>query len=597
MIDILQLIQTEAGLTFRKKTNSKGGEYCSPCPFCGGTDRFLVWPNAEKPNYWCRQCEKKGDAIQFLRDYKKLSFAEASEYVGKIPDKAKDKKVEKKDKPHTKREIVKTTNWQIKNIDGEIEATHIRLDYADGGKDYPWEVNGKKGLQGKNTANLPLFGMEHFNSWPDEDDIIICEGEKAANALIEAGFHALGTVCGAQSCPNEIVFNHFMLRKCNVILWPDNDAPGQKHMDAIGAVLQGMGIVPYFIHWDSAKPKEDAYDYLKQGMDVIELVDQAKLHRTAPYYPPIYVFDEAYNMMMDAIDGKKRDDCFPTGFAMVDSILDGYAPWLTVLCSRPGMGKTAYALQSIVKGATKEKKGIIVSLETQATVIYNRLVAYECGYSVRTARTAADSLSDVGKRELKNKVAKSYTHVSEYPILIRDKQGMSPDDLRRDLEMLMSRENIGIIMIDHMGKMKGQGKNSYERASYVSKELSSIALEYRVPILALCQLNRETERFDRKDKRPQLSDLRSSGEIEEDARVVLGLYRDDYYSESEIPVQGLFQVMLLKNNEGESRLTIPLERDEMSWALHEWPEHRKPEFDAYLKGKGWIQKSKQGKQL
>lgn len=81
---LLDLISQETPL--KKMANTQGGEYAGACPWCGGTDRFRVWPNANKPGYWCRQCDRQGDAIQFLRDYESLSYREACERLGHSVD-------------------------------------------------------------------------------------------------------------------------------------------------------------------------------------------------------------------------------------------------------------------------------------------------------------------------------------------------------------------------------------------------------------------------------------------------------------------------------------------------------------------------------
>jgi replicative DNA helicase len=578
MRTLTEVVETESGVILTKKANTDGGEFAGACPFCGGKDRFRVWPQTDK--FWCRGCNQKGDSIAFVRTLKQLNYKEACELVGK----------ELQGLPKRGKSVVKRTSWGIKDADGHLVATHIRLDFSDGSKEYPWEIDGKLGLRGVSPSSLPLYGTEHLIEWGDGQDIIICEGEKAAEALQKKGFHALGTVCGAQSIPGAGSLKCLVGRKCNILLWPDNDAPGQKHMTGICEALRSAGTDAYTIQWEKAKPKQDAADYVDLGLPVQELLDHAKQHRTAPYYPPSKTVTEYFDQVMDAFDGVKPEGLISTGYRELDSFIDGYQRWLTVICARTGVGKTTYGLQSVVRAATPEAKGVIISLETPAAVVCDRLAKYDCGLNRQDIRRAVAKgpLSSEIRDEWMNRITGAYTKVYDLPILIRDKQGLTPDELRRDIEMLMERDRIGVILIDHMGKIKVQGKTAYEKASLVSKELSSIAIEYSVPIVALCQLSREVESRDRKDKRPQLGDLRNSGEIEEDARVVLGLYRDDYYMDSEPPLPGLTQVLVLKYNEGEARMTVPLEFNNQSKKLTPWPAEKRYLFDEYIKNKAWL---------
>jgi KaiC/GvpD/RAD55 family RecA-like ATPase len=576
MKDLLDIIQTRSGVALTKKANTDGGEYAGPCPFCGGKDRFRVWPNREKPGYMCRQCNRKGDAIEFVRQMDNLSFQEACEAVGKDTLKPK------------KRIPVKKQQWEICNSDGQLVATHFRVDFDDGSKEYPWQRDGRSGLCGITPSHLPLYGSEKIRDW-ESGDIIITEGEKAADALIKAGFQALGTVCGANVTPDRSALAPLAGKPYNIILWPDNDQIGMKHMAAISSLLQEMRIESQTIQiWPKARPKDDAVDYIAGGLDPRQIIDDAKIHRTAPYYPPSYLLGAAYDAVMDAINGDLPAGYVSTGYARLDDRIDGWGRWLTVICGRAGMGKTTWGLQAIVRAAKADAKGVIISIETPRMMVQSRLAMYESGVNWRDIRRRAreGTLTMEERDEAVRRLTSAYAVVNNMPILIRDKQRLTPDELRRDIEMLLAREKIGPILIDHMGKIQGDGKSAYERASYVSKELSAIALEYDVPIIALCQLNRDVEKRDRKDKRPVLADLRASGEIEEDARVVLGLYRDSYYTDTDLG--DLTQALVLKYNEGEARFAIPFHSDPVCHRMTPWPKDRMWEFERYVTSKGWL---------
>jgi len=437
---------------------------------------------------------------------------------------------------------------------------------------------------------LPLYGTEKIKDW-ESGDIVITEGEKACDALTEAGYQTLGTVCGANVTPDESVLQPLVGKQCNIILWPDNDQIGQNHMAGICRLLQELGIEAQIIQiWPKAKPKDDAVDYIAAGLNPQTIIDEAKIHRTAPYYPPSYLLGDAYDAVMSGIAGEELTEYLSTGFARLDDKIDGWGRWLSIICGRPGMGKTSWALQAMVRASKPDAKAAVISLETSRRMVQNRLVMYQSGVNwkeIRRRQRIGD-LTMEQREEAIRRLTDAYAVVNDIPILIRDKQKLTPDELRIDIEMLLAREKIGLILIDHMGKMLSKGNSAYEQMSYASKQLSSIALEYNIPVIAVCQLNRDVERRERKDKRPILADLRNSGEIEEDARLVLGLYRDSYYFDCLIPE--LMQVLVLKNNEGEVRTAVPFHCDEKCNRMSPWPAARMGEFEEYYKTKGWLKK-------
>jgi hypothetical protein len=154
-------------------------------------------------------------------------------------------------------------------------AYHDRVDGPDGEKRCFWRLpDGSKGLKGMPLDRLPLYGSEHVRSWPEDDvPIIMVEGEKAAQALLDAGFRAVGTVTGAGGTPGRTALE--VLRGHEVVLWPDNDEPGRRHMDRVGEALQGVALKVRLYEWGDAPAKGDAADHPRvrdrddRGLDLL----------------------------------------------------------------------------------------------------------------------------------------------------------------------------------------------------------------------------------------------------------------------------------------------------------------------------------------
>ena len=152
--------------------------------------------------------------------------------------------------------------WCIKNAEGQTQALHVRFDHPEG-KECRWRLPGANGwgLEGRKVSTLPLYGSENVRGWSkDTDVVVIAEGEKAADALLEAGFCALGTVTGAGGTPDAEALQ--VLEGFEVVLWPDNDGPGRAHMGRIAEALRGVAAEVRVFEWHDAPEKGDAADHL-----------------------------------------------------------------------------------------------------------------------------------------------------------------------------------------------------------------------------------------------------------------------------------------------------------------------------------------------
>mgnify|MGYP001192844938 CR=1 FL=1 len=235
----------------------------------------------------------------------------------------------------------------------------------------------------------------------------------------------------------------------------------------------------------------------------------------------------------------------PTGFIDIDRTLNGLnKSELIILAARPSMGKTALALNIAQNVAIDSgKMAVIFSLEMSAKQLLRRMfssVGNIDSHNIRTGQMKPDDWE---------RLTNAISVISEAPIKIIE-EAYTLDQIRADARRLKREgEDLGVIVVDYLQliSVEGNFSSSNERVSYISRSLKLLARELDVPVIALSQLSRAVEQ--RQDKRPMLSDLRDSGSIEQDADVVLFLYRDDYYNEdSEKP--NIVEVIIGKQRNG-----------------------------------------------
>ena len=237
-----------------------------------------------------------------------------------------------------------------------------------------------------------------------------------------------------------------------------------------------------------------------------------------------------------------------TGFRELDSLTAGLQPSsLNVLAARPSMGKTAFALTIALNVALREKQPVgIFSLEMSALQLVTRMLCSEA--RVDMSRVRNGQLSD---RDLQ-RLADSAGRMSDANIFIDDAADMTVMELRARARRLMSEHNLGLIIVDYLQLMTGSGRigsseNRQQEISAISRSLKALSRELDTPVLVLSQLSRAVE--SRPNKRPMLSDLRESGAIEQDADLVMFIYRDEYY-DAQSDKQGVAEIILGKQRNG-----------------------------------------------
>lgn len=243
----------------------------------------------------------------------------------------------------------------------------------------------------------------------------------------------------------------------------------------------------------------------------------------------------------------------PTGFFDLDACLNGLQKSdLIILAARPAMGKTAFALNIAQNVAIRAKTPVaIFSLEMSKQQLVQRMLCSEAEIDSQRMKT--------GKMQSKDweKLADAMNSFAQAPIYIDDTSGCTITDIRAKCRRLkMEEKNLGLVLIDYLQLMEGNGREDrMQQISAISRGLKILAKELDVPVIALSQLSRAVE--SRTDKRPMLSDLRESGSIEQDADIVMFIYRDEYYRKAD----GEEDEAIKAANKGESEIIVAKHRN------------------------------------
>ena len=234
-----------------------------------------------------------------------------------------------------------------------------------------------------------------------------------------------------------------------------------------------------------------------------------------------------------------------TGFIDLDQRTAGLQPSdLVLVAARPSMGKTAFSLNIIQTAGIKNKKSVAVfSLEMSKDQLVSRMLCAEAMIDSQKARTGMLEKDDW------DRIAQSIPNITNSRIFIDDTPGINVMDMRAKCRRLKMEKGLDLIMIDYLQLMSGvgDGVSRQQEISDISRSLKALAREMQAPVIALSQLSRACEQ--RQDHRPMLSDLRESGAIEQDADVVMFLYRDEYYH-PDTEKKNIGEVIIAKQRNG-----------------------------------------------
>jgi len=295
-----------------------------------------------------------------------------------------------------------------------------------------------------------------------------------------------------------------------------------------------------------------AYDEKEDTSRVLDEAEQkifkvAEKHLKGKFIPIKSILEDSFERIDELHKDKDKLRGVPTGFKELDGILAGLQPSdLIIIAARPSVGKTSLALNMAENIAGKDGIPVAVfSLEMSKEQLVDRLLASEAKIDSWKLRTGNLDDNDFPK------IGRAMATLSEAPLFIDDSPLINVLEMRTKARRLQSEKGLGLIIVDYLQLMQGQGsKNSENRVqeiSAISRELKGLARELSVPVVALSQLSRSVE--SRPDKRPILSDLRESGSIEQDADVVMFIYRDELYN-SETDKKGIAEIIIRKHRNG-----------------------------------------------
>lgn len=291
-------------------------------------------------------------------------------------------------------------------------------------------------------------------------------------------------------------------------------------------------------------PTEDVEDIMESAEKKIFNIMQDKNQKG--YTPIKDVLVESFTQLEELYNRKQHITGVPTGFSELDYKTAGFhGSDLILIAARPAMGKSAFALNIATNAAIKSNTPVaIFSLEMSKEQMVNRILCSEAMVDSNKVRT--------GKLEEDDwvKLAGAIGPLSESEIYIDDTPGISVMEIRAKCRKLKLEKNIGMVVIDYLQLVQGSNKRNGSREqeiSEISRSLKILAKEIDVPVVALSQLSRAVEQ--RPDHRPMLSDLRESGAIEQDADIVMFLYRDDYYNQ-ESEKKDIAEVIIAKHRGG-----------------------------------------------
>ena len=300
--------------------------------------------------------------------------------------------------------------------------------------------------------------------------------------------------------------------------------------------------------------------YAPQGRNIDQILDESEqkifnikdLNSSNKQFAEFKdLLDEVIAKMLEASQREDKDGI--TGVATHYNELDSYTSGLQrgeliIIAGRPGMGKTSFALNIAENIALKNKMPVAVfSLEMPAVQLVQRMLS-SCARVDQSVMKRGDLTHDDME-----KIYMAMSEMKAAPIHIAETSGINVIDLRARARRLSERVgSLGLIVIDYVqimsGINSGPGSNRAQEIAEISRSLKTLALELDVPIILLSQLNRDVE--SRTDKRPNISDLRESGALEQDADIILLLYRDDYYNREDSKEKGIAELNIAKNRSG-----------------------------------------------
>lgn len=328
-----------------------------------------------------------------------------------------------------------------------------------------------------------------------------------------------------------------------------NVVPSAAHIVEYSKIVSQKAILRRLI----AASQEIALLGYNEAEDIETIIDQAEQVVFAisqkvtkqEFIPLSEVLAESFERIDEIHKNKDKLRGVPTGFTELDNNLAGLQPAdLVIIAARPSIGKTALALNIALNAATKSKVSVAVfSLEMSKEQLVDRLIASSSGVDLWKMRTGHLDDDDFPK------IGRAMGKLSEAPMYIDDSPMLNVMEIRTKSRRLQAEKGLGLIVIDYLQLIQGfsTSDNRVQEISEISRTLKGLARELNVPVLALSQLSRAVEM--RSPKIPQLADLRESGSIEQDADVVMFIYREEYYDKN-TEKKNIAEILIRKHRNG-----------------------------------------------
>lgn len=331
-----------------------------------------------------------------------------------------------------------------------------------------------------------------------------------------------------------------------------NNTPSAANIVAYADIVRERSVLRQLIS-AAGEIADNAFN--AQGRSIVELLDAAERsvfsisEQGARGEGPINI-KQYLAKTMDRIDTLFHSNTpitgMPTGYHDFDEMTSGLqGSDLVIIAGRPSMGKTTFAMNIAEHVAIKSRAPVLIfSMEMPGEAIVMRMLSSLCRIDQLRIRTG--KLSD----EDWPRISSTVSMLSDAPLYIDDTPGLSPAEMRaRARRLAKEHGQLGLVVVDYLQLMQvpGHSENRTAEISEISRSLKSLAKELKVPVIALSQLNRGLEQ--RADKRPIMSDLRESGAIEQDADLIVFIYRDEVYNESS-PDKGTAEILIAKQRNG-----------------------------------------------
>jgi len=328
--------------------------------------------------------------------------------------------------------------------------------------------------------------------------------------------------------------------------------PTVSNIESHAKIIREKSVVRRLImaaHEVAARGYSD-YGEFEQFLDQSEkaVFEVAKTRVRNPHEHIKQVIIRTFQQIQLASQSGERITGLPSGFERLDNMTAGMHPGdLIIVAGRPGMGKTSFALNIATYAALKNGTSCAVfSLEMARDQLVRRMLASEARVDQGRLRQGVLSSDEM------DRLIQAAGMLAETPMFVDDTGALPVMELRAKARRLKSEANLGLVIVDYLQLMRGPKNvdNREQEISYISQSLKALAKELDIPVVALSQLNRSVENRPGKDKRPQLSDLRESGAIEQDADIIMFVYRDEVYNRDDDATRGLAEIIIGKQRNG-----------------------------------------------